>query len=162
MDKGKLQEKIKHFLDIVEKNIITNPLSNKPLYENGLVVFENNNSDLSARDVFEILPKGKGVFITINNPHDYGEFIKTFSITNREGQWLIIDLQCDPHPKIIGALKKITEDNETVVSDFKGKELSLIKLNSKTRIVFCANRLLIEDKISYPYFYNIFGPILNL
>lgn len=162
MTKEELQEKIKHFLDILEKSIIINPLSNKPLYENGLVTFENDNSGLTASDIFEILPKGKGVFINIDNPYDYEEFVKTFSVINREGQWLVINLQCDPHPEIIGALKQITEDNEVTVPNSKGAELSLIKLNPKTRIVFCADRLLIEDKITYPYFYNIFGPILNL
>ena len=157
-----LKDKTRHFLDVVDKNSIVDPSSNNPIFENGLVVFEGDSSKISAKDVFSLLPSGKGLFITLDNSFDYNEFIRNFSIANREGQWLVVDLQCDPHPDIIGIMKQVAEDNEATISGYKNKDLYPIKLNPKTRIVVCVNRNLAETVITYPFFYNLFGPNLSL
>ena len=156
------QEKIQHFLEIIEKNAVHNPHLKKPLFENGLVAFDTDNGEKYANKVFAALSEGKGLLVVISNPQNYEEFVKILSIANREGQWIIADLQCDPHPEIIKILKQLAEDNETTISNFKDKEFYQIKLNPKTRIIFCAKRELIEKEMSYPYFYNLFGPVLNL
>lgn len=154
------KEKIQQFLEIVENNgIIDKQKSNQSIFENGLVVFEAEN--LTARDVCEFLPEGKYLIILVSDPLNYKEFIDNFSMINREGQWLVVDFKCDPHPNIISFLKQLNEENEVAISDYKDQELANFKLNSRTRIICCIKRNELE-KITYPYFYNLFGPILNL
>lgn len=155
------QKKIKHFLEVIEIKSKDSDSHNE-LADNGLIIVEKEKSEISSQDVLKELPEGRCRSISIINAQDYESFINAFSIANREGQYLLVDLQCDPHPNIISILKQISEGNEASILTYKDREEYLIKLNPKTRIIFYGRRELFEDQITYPHFYDLFGPILSL
>lgn len=157
-----VKKEIEEFLLAVEKVTHSEPYEpQKQLFDLGLVIFESE-SKLNAKDIYNCLPKGKAIFFELNNPYYSDDFIRNLVIANREGQWLIVDLKTDPSPTIIGIIKSLSETNEFTVSHFEGKELFMMKLNPKTRIIFCIENEFLETKITYPYFLSLFGPILRL
>ncbi len=156
------EKEIKHFFEILEKVAApSDPRSKKFIYDLGLVIFEKVSKN-SAKQVFDLLPKGKGRFFILDNPYTYDDFLKELVIANREGQWFIVDCQVDPSPLIIGVLKQLSEDNVFTVSHFEDKELFTMELNLKTRIIFCINSEFLETKIIYPFFMNLFGPVIRI
>ena len=81
---------------------------------------------------------------------------------NREGQWLVVDCSCDPTPAVIQVLKQISQDNEFTISQFEGKELFTMKMDPKSRVIFLVGSDVLEKEITYPYFMDLFGPILRI
>jgi len=156
-------EELNHFVEILEKvSAPSDPReAGKLVFDLGLVIFEKNSS-LRTKDIFDFLPKGKSRLFKLNNPYTFDDFIKELVIANREGQWLLVDCQADPHPTIIGILKQLSEDNAFTLSHFEGKELIRMKLNPKTRLIFCLNSDFLETEITYPFFMNFFGPVIRI
>jgi len=156
-------QELNHFFEVVEK--VSTPSDprepRKLVFDLGLVIFEPS-SFLKAEDVFNLIPEGKSRFFKLNNSHNIDDFIKELVIANREGQWFLVDCQSDPHPTIIGILKQLSEDNVFTLSHFEEKELVQIKLNPKTRIIFCINSDFLEKEITYPFFINLFGPVIRI
>ncbi len=159
----KATEELNHFFEVLEK-VSTPSDSREPgklVFDMGLVIFEPTVS-LKADSVFNLLPKGKSRLFKLNNPYTFDDFIKELVIANREGQWILVNCQADLHPTIIGVLKQLSEDNAFSVSHFEGKELFRMKLNPKTRIIFCIKSDFLETKITYPFFINLFGPVIRI
>jgi len=98
----------------------------------------------------------------LNDKHEYESFLKELVIANREGQWFLVDCQADPSPTIITVLKQISEDNAFTVSHFEGQELFRMTLNPRTRIIFCLDSDFLEKEITYPFFMNLFGPVIRI
>ncbi len=165
MDKiiQKTREEIENFFDVLENVFYPADIRepNKLIYDLGLIIFEDE-TNIEAKDVFDLLPKGKARFYMLNNSYFYDDFVKELVIANREGQWLIVDCQADPAPTIIGILKQLSEDNTFTIPHFEGKELFRMELNTKTRVIFCIKSTLLEEKITYPFFINLFGPVLRI
>jgi len=158
-----LKEELDHFFEVLEK--VKSPSDprqpRKLVFDLGLVVFESHSSS-DANNIFKILPKGKSRFFKLDNPYTFDDFLKELVIANREGQWLMVDCQVDPAPTIIGILKQLSEDNAFTVSHFEDKELFQMKLNPKTRLIFCIQSDFLETKITYPFFMNLFGPVIRI
>lgn len=156
-------EELNDFFEVLEKVSAPSDLREpgKLVFDLGLVIFEPESS-LEVYDVFDLLPKGKAQFFKLENPYYFDDFIKELVIANREGQWFLVDCQTDPAPTIIGILKQLSEDNAFTVSNFEDKELFTMKLNPKTRIIFCIKSDFLETKITYPFFMNLFGSVIRI
>lgn len=157
------QQELLEFFEVLEKVAVpSDPRDQKKLvYDLGLVIFEEN-SRLKAEDILKLFPNGKCRFFKLDNPYTFDGFLKELVIADREGQWLIVDCHADLSPTIIGILKQLSEDNAFTVSHFEGKELFRMELNPKTRIIFCINSMFLETKITYPFFMNLFGPVIRI
>jgi len=159
----KIIEELNHFFEVLEK--VSTPSDprepGKLVFDMGLVIFESTSS-LKTESVFNLLPKGKSRLFELNNPNICEDFIKELIIANREGQWLLVDCQADPCPTIIGILKQLSEDNAFTLSHFEDKELVKMNLNPKTRLIFCLQSDFLETKITYPFFINLFGPVIRI
>ena len=160
------KEELNHFFEVVEKvkipSILSSGLPSKKLiFEMGLIIFESKSS-LKAEDVFKILPEGKARFFKLKDRYDWEDFLKELVIANREGQWLFVNCQADPAPTVIGILKQISGDNVFTVLHFEDKELFRMELNSKTRLIFAIQSDFLEREITYPFFMNLFGPIIRI
>jgi len=156
-------EELNHFFEVLEKvSVPKDPREpRKLIFDLGLVIFESNSS-LKVKDVLNLLPEGKARFFELKDRHDADNFLKELVIANREGQWLLVDCQTDPPSGIIGILKQLGEDNSFTVPHFEEKELFQMELNPKTRIIVCINSDLLETKITYPFFINLFGPVIRI
>jgi len=156
------QKELNQFFEVIEKVAApSDPRSRRMIYDLGLIIFEPNSS-LRANDIYSLFPPGKARLFLLNNKHEYESFLKELVIANREGQWFLVDCQTDPSPTIITVLKQISEDNTFTVSHFEGKELFRMDLNPKTRIIFCIDSDFLEKEITYPFFMNIFGPVIRI
>ncbi len=152
--------KLDHFIEVLA-NMMSNTVANgkQPLIENGLIVLED--SECSFQDIVSTFASKQPEVITLSNPVDDHAFIQAVIQANENKQWLIVNLECDPHNSVITALKQLSEDNEFTITD-NSNQLIAVKLNPETRIVVCSKRSLIEEHITYPYFYNLFGPVLSI
>jgi len=133
----------------------------KLVYDLGLIVFESPLSPKTG-DVYNLFPEGKTRLYKLDNPFDHERFLKELVLANREGQWFLVDCQADPSPTIIGILKQLSEDNAFTAPHFEEKELFRMELNPKTRVIFAIQTDFLETKITYPFFINIFGPIIRI
>lgn len=149
-----LKEKIIRLWDIANRTDGSNAfLGQSSLFDNALAVIEDTSIDGGhIKDCFD---KNKIVYVSINNPQNNSDFLSNLHQANKEGKTFVIYLDCDPHPDIISILKQLAETNEYVDENDTDQQL-----NKETRILVCAKRKLIEEKISYPYFYNLFGPVI--
>jgi hypothetical protein len=158
----KNQKELNQFFEVIEKVAVpSDPRSQRRIYDLGLIIFEPNSS-LRTNDIYNLFPPGKARLFLLNNKHEYESFLKELVIANREGQWFLVDCQADPSPTIITVLKQISEDNAFTISHFEGKELFRMELNSKTRIIFCIDSDFLEKEITYPFFMNLFGPVIRI
>ena len=150
------------FFEALEKNTSFDSREpNKILFDSGLIILKKSNS-AAVKSVLGALPKGKAVLMKLDNRHFTEEFFKKLVMVNREGQWLVVDCSCDPAPGVIQTLKQINQDNEFTFLHFEGKELFTMKMNPKSRVVFLIEDNVLEKEITYPYFTNLFGPILRI
>jgi len=156
------KDEVRDFFEALEKVSHFEPREPaKQLFDLGLIIFEKG-SRLSAEDIFQFLPEGKGALYIINDPNSYEGFLEKLVMTLREGMWLVVDCQADPAPQIIQALKQLSDSNEFTLGYFEEKELFNMKLSQKSRIVFCLKNDFLEEKITHPYFMSLFGPILRI
>jgi len=160
LNKNQKQE-IEEFFEILEK--VSSPSDirepNKLVYDLGLIILENK---IDPKEIFNLLTPGKARYFELDNPYVYDDFFRELVIANREGQWFFVNLQVDPAPTIIGILKQLSEDNSFTISHFEDEEFFRMNLNPKTRIIFCIESDFLETKITYPFFLNLFGPILRI
>ena len=75
----------KEFFEVLEKvTSPSDPRSKKLIYDLGLVIFEKNTKK-GAREIFNLLPKGKARFFLLDDPNDYENFLKELVIAIRKG-----------------------------------------------------------------------------
>jgi hypothetical protein len=156
------QKEIDEFLESLKKVVHSLPYEpKKKLFDLGLIILEKEHQ-LTAKDIFNLLPENKKIFFELINPYYYDDFVEKLITANREGQLLFVNCKADPAPTIIKLLKQLSETNEFSTTDVEDKELFSMKLNPKTRVIFCIDNDFLETKITYPYFISLFGPILRL
>ncbi len=150
------------FFEAIEKNVSFDSREpNKALADLGLVVFKKGNP-VEIKKVLDILPKGKTLLVKLDNQYFADDFFKKLVMANREEQWLVVDCSCDPAPAVIQVLKQISQNNAFTISHFEGKELFTMKMDPKSRVIFFIDNAVLEKEITYPYFINLFGPILRI
>ncbi|MBI2035119.1 MAG: hypothetical protein HYT12_00345 [Candidatus Liptonbacteria bacterium] len=132
-----------------------------PLFDSGLIILEPKSKN-SAENIVKALPAGKAIFHALSDSYESESFARKLVIANREGEWLIVECSTDPAPTVIQILKQIAEDNRFALLNFENKEIASFELNPKTRIIMVAKNKTIEEQISYPFFFNLFGPILRI
>jgi hypothetical protein len=158
----KNQKELNQFFEAIEKVATpSDPRSQRRIYDLGLIIFEPNSS-LRTNDIYNLFPPGKARLFLLNNKHEYESFLKELVIANREGQWFLVDCQADLSPTIITVLKQLSEDNAFTVPHFEGQELFRMDLNPKTRIIFCLDSDFLGKEITYPFFMNLFGPVIRI
>ena len=131
------------------------------LFDLGLVI-SAPGSAVTGDDVYSTFPNGTAYHFLLNNSNDYLLFAKAFFIANSEGRDLIVTCAADPSSNVISALKQLSEGNVFIMPNFNKQELFSMPLNPKTRVIFCINEDFLNEKITYPYFINLFGSVLRI
>ena len=150
--------KLTNFLNAVQNTAIRDisSSSNMAVIENALIIIEDKTAKFA--DILKLLKLKNTQVVDINDSNESESFTYSLISANKKGKLLIINLECDPLNDMITILKQLSEDNEFSVID--NDKLKFRRLNPATRIIVCAKRLLIEEKVTYPYFYELFGPVL--
>lgn len=152
------KDKLDFFWHILDKVKVAGESEALPArVENGLIVSEDGS--ISAAEIVKIAPK-RAAHVTIPSS-DGGVFLNALQAANQQGGWLIVSLNDDVPAEVLTALTQLSDDNRFTVTDDTGN-ITSSSLNPDTRLIFFTTRSLIEERISYPYFYSLFGPVLSL
>ncbi len=79
-----------------------------------------------------------------------------------KNKWVFLEIKKDISSPLLNQLKHLANHNILQLLDYRGKDLVEIKIPENSRIIVFAERDFIENKISYPHFYRLFGPTLSL
>ncbi|MCD6148417.1 hypothetical protein J7J18_03535, partial [bacterium] len=79
-----------------------------------------------------------------------------------KGKWIFLEIKKDIGSLLLTQLKNLSNHNFLQLVDYQGKDLVEIKIPEDSRIIIFVERNFIENKISYPHFYRIFGPTLSI
>lgn len=155
-------EKLKGFFQAVQ--YVTHADSREPahtIHDMGLIIEERKGA--CAPDALTaLLGADCAHFFTLENSVAVDDFVEALIHANERGRMLIVTCLTDPTPTIIGILKQLSENDTCAIPNVCGKEIFPLSPHPDTRIVFCISSHDMEQTITYPYFINLFGPVLRI
>jgi hypothetical protein len=80
----------------------------------------------------------------------------------KKGKWVFLEIKKDISSPLLNQLKHLANFNSFQLLDYKGKDIFEIKMPENSRVIVFAERDFIENKVSYPHFYRLFGPTLSI
>lgn len=132
----------------------------KKLFDLGLIIKED--SSFSPEDLLNFFPSDKLLSFSLDNPEEYEEFLKTLVLANKNEKWLAVNCLTDPSPTTIQLLKQICESNTFTIPSVNKQGFVSVNLNLGTRVIFIIDNDDLENKITYPFFVNIFGQVIRI
>ncbi len=154
------KEKLKTFIRLLQKVHTVPPLVDK--CDLGLIVKESKTKispDEILDEIKKIVAIGRIVYDKSVADEDVIEkIIEAF----KRGEWIFLETKKDIGSILLNQLKHLANNNILQLIDYQGKDLVEIKIPENSRIIIFAEREFIENKISYPHFYRLFGPTLSL
>jgi hypothetical protein len=162
MLKSQQKEKLNRFFEAV--NLVSHPRgigTKEEVFDLGLIILEKDTK-VTLEDIQKELQKVKFEFLEYDEKVFWEEFLKKIVDALEKEKWILFNIKADPDHYFLNALKTLSEGNFIQALNFRGKEIFNFKLPLKSRIVCVIEREFLEKKLSYPYFLNIFGPIISL
>jgi hypothetical protein len=131
-------------------------------FDLGLIVKEPK-SQIDAQKVFEEIKKIIDIERIIYDEAIFDEdvidkIVNAFS----KNKWVFLEIKKDIKSPFLNQLKHLANYNSLQLIDYRGKDIFEMKMPENSRIIVFAERDFIENKISYPHFYRLFGPTLSL
>lgn len=80
----------------------------------------------------------------------------------QKGKWIFLEIKKDISSPLLNQLKHLANYNSFQLLGFKGKNVFEMKMPENSRLIVFVERDFVENKISYPHFYTLFGPTLTL
>jgi len=154
MDKEKLSMFI-HLLQKVQKQP-------NQTFDLGLIV-EELGSQIEVEEVFEEIKKIVDTERIVYDEKIFDEDVidKIVDIF-RKNKWVFLEIKKDIKSPLLNQLKHLANHNCLQLIDYQGKDIFEMKMPENSRLIVFAERDFIENKISYPHFYRLFGPTLSL
>lgn len=154
MDKGKLNTFI-HLLQKVRKQP-------SQTFDLGLIIKEPKNK-ISSTEVLEAIKKMVDIEkITYDKTSIDEDVIENLVNVFEKGKWIFLEIKKDIGSPLLNQLKHLANYNSFQLINYKGKDLTEIKMPEKSLVIVFVERDFIENKISYPHFYRLFGPTLSI
>lgn len=152
------KEKLKTFLRLLKKTFIFK----SPAFDLGLIVKEPK-CKINPSKIFQEIKKEVEIEKVVydENVSDDDIIDKLVEIFDR-GKWVFLEIKKDIKSPLLNQLKHLANHNFLQLIDYQGKDLVEIKMPENSRVVVFAERDFIENKISYPHFYRLFGPTLSI
>ena len=79
-----------------------------------------------------------------------------------KSKWVFLEIEKNISSPLLNQLKHLANHNVLQLLDYKGKDLFEMKMPKDSRLIVFSERDFIENKITYPHFYRLFGPTLSL
>jgi hypothetical protein len=154
MDKKELNT----FIHLIQK-VFT---QKQPALDLGLIVKEPK-SRIEAKKVFEeikrIVDAERIVYDeTIFDEDVIDKIVDAF----QKNKWVFLEIKKDIGSSLLNQLKHLANYNSFQLIDYQGEDIFEMKMPENSRLIVFAERDFIENKISYPHFYRLFGPTLSL
>ena len=152
------KEKLKLFIHLLQK--VQKPLNKT--FDLGLIVKEPE-SEISSNRIFEEIKQIVAIEkITYDESSFDEEIIEKIINAFEKGRWIFLEIKKDIGSLLLNQLKHLVNYNALQLIDYRGKEVFEMKMPEDARVIVFAERDFIENKISYPHFYILFGPTLSI
>jgi len=152
------REKLKTFIHLLQKT------QKQPsrTFDLGLIVKELG-SQIEVEEVFEEIKKIVDIERIVYDETIFDEdVIDKIVNTFQKNKWVFLEIKKDISSPLLNQLKHLANHNFLQLIDYQGKDVFEMKMPENSRVIVFAERDFIENKISYPYFYRLFGPTLSL
>ncbi len=156
-------ENLKDFFQAVQRVTHADPREPaRQLYDMGLIIQERGTKTCTPITLDALLGQGRAHYFTLQNRYTADDFINVLVEANDNGLLLVVSCMADPAPAVITLLKQLSETGACTIPDANTKEAKVLSLHPDARIVFCLSSQTLEQIITYPYFINLFGPVLRI
>lgn len=153
------QEKLNTFIRLLRK---THRISAISPFDLGLIVKEPK-SNINPKVIFGKIKKNVDIEQIIYDEAAIDEdVIEKIIELFEKGKWVFLEIKKDVSSPLLNQLKHLANHNFLQLIDYKGRDLVQIKIPENSRVIIFAERDFIENKISYPHFYRLFGPTLSI
>lgn len=153
------KEKLESFLKLLQKK---HQIQTLPPFDLGLIVKEPEGK-VDASEIFNEIKKTVPIERIVYDESIFDEdVIKKIIELFEKGKWIFLEIKKDIDSLLLTQLKNLSNHNFLQLVDYQGKDLVEIKIPEDSRIIIFVERNFIENKISYPHFYRIFGPTLSI
>jgi len=152
------KEKLKMFIRLLQK------VQKQPsrTFDLGLVIKEPE-SKISAEEIFdEINTMVEIEKVTYDQLWSDEDVIDKIVEAFKKGKWVFLEIKKDIHSPLLNQLKHLANYNSFQLIDYQGQDIFEMKMPENSRVIVYAERDFIENKISYPHFYRLFGPTLSI
>lgn len=154
MDKERLQQ----FIQLLQR--VKHPL--KHTFDLGLIVKEPK-SEVKKNNLLKEIKKIVSLEDIVYNEEITDETVIEKIINSFEKKkWVFLEIKKDIKSPLLNQLKHLANYNSFQLIDYKDRDVFEIKMPQESRIIVFGERDFIENKISYPHFYILFGPTLSL
>lgn len=152
------KEKLERFIRLLQK-VCKQP---SQTFDLGLIVKEPK-SKVDSKDIFEeIKNKVDSERIIYDKLATDEDTIEKIIGLFEKDKWIFLEIRKDISSPLLNQLKHLANYNALQLLDYQGKDLSEIKMPKSSRVIIFAERDFIENNITYPHFYQLFGPTLSL
>lgn len=152
------REKLKQFLQLLQK--VKHPL--RKTFDLGLIVKEPK-SGVKSDEVFKEIQKKIEIEKIVYDEKVFDEdVIEQIIDLFKEKKWVFLEIRKNIQSPLLNQLKHLANYNSFQLIDYKGQDVFEMKIPKESRLIVFAERDFIENKISYPHFYILFGPTLNI
>lgn len=152
------KEKLKQFLQLLKK--AKHPL--KRTFDLGLIVKEPK-SEVNSDEVLKEIQKELKIEKIVYDEKVFDEdVIEQIINLFKDKKWVFLEIRKDIKSPLLNQLKHLANYNSFQLIDYKGQDIFEMKIPEESRLIVFAERDFIENKISYPHFYTLFGPTLSI
>ena len=131
-------------------------------FDLGLIVKEPK-SQIEVKKVFEEIKQIIDIERVVYDEKIFDEdVINKIVDTFQKNKWVFLEIKKDIGSPLLNQLKHLANYNSFQLIDYQGKDIFEMKMPENSRMVVFAERDFIENKISYPHFYRLFGPTLSI
>jgi hypothetical protein len=131
-------------------------------FDLGLIVKEPQ-SRIEVKKVFEAIKKIVDIERIVYDEKIFDEdAIDKIVDAFPKNKWVFLEIKKNISSPLLNQLKHLANYNSLQLIDYQGKDIFEMKMPENSRMVVFAERDFIENKISYPHFYKLFGPTLSL
>ena len=145
--KKEIKKKVKKFLE--DRKLARNPK------DIALIILEGREIPKKAWQTLN-LPIS---YFLLDNPLEFQKVRDGIIRAQKEGKIFLMEIKCDPNSWVVQLLREISHFGRFNIHDEKGNLVNNFKVEPGSLAVV-AQRKLIREKITYPYFYNIFDTAL--
>jgi hypothetical protein len=152
------QEELNMFIRLLQKT------QKQPsrTFDLGLIVKELG-SQIEVEEVFEEIKKIVDIERIVYDETIFDEdAINKIVDAFQKNKWVFLEIKKDISSQLLNQLKHLANHNALQLIDYQGKDIFEMKMPENSRMIVFAERDFIENKISYPHFYRLFGPTLSL
>lgn len=152
------KDKLNQFVYLIQ-NVLKKP---NQTFDLGLIIKESK-SEIVSDTVFNALKEIINIEKIIYDESILDEDVILKMIESfKKNNWLFLEIKKDIGSLLLNQLKHLVNFNNLQIINFNNQDVFQMKMPHNSRIIIFSERNFIENKISYPHFYNLFGPVLNI